>query len=67
MGEGREAPEDPGVADQDVELAEALIERGSQSVDGLAVGELEWNQRGFAARNPDGVVDPFQGLAVAGK
>ena len=67
MGEGRQAPEDAGVADQDVELAEALIERGSESIDGLAVGELERNERGFAARGPDRVVDAFQGLAVAGK
>ena len=64
MGEGRQAPEDPGVADQNIELAEALIERGSQSIDRLAVGELERDERGFAARSPDRVVDFSKALRL---
>ena len=52
MGEGRQAAEDGGVADQHIEPAEALIERGAERIDGLAVGEFERNQRGFAARAP---------------
>src|SRR6185437_14847705 len=38
MGEGREATENGGVADEDVEPAEALIKGRAERVDAFAVG-----------------------------
>ncbi len=67
VGERRQAPENGGVADQHVEPAEALIERRSERIDGLAVGEVERNERRLAARGPDRVVDLFKRFAVARK
>src|SRR5262245_40116108 len=60
MGQRRQAAENGGIADEHVEPAEALIQSGSKRIDSLAVGEIEWNERSFAALGSNPIVDLFQ-------
>src|SRR3546814_14163764 len=54
-------PEDAGVADQDVELAEALVHRGAEAVEAVEVAQVVRDQDGLlAAGGADGVVELFQ-------
>ena len=52
MAERGERPENAGIADQDVEPAEALVQRKPEPVDALVVLEVERDQRGGAAERP---------------
>src|SRR5262245_6224765 len=58
MGERRESAEDGSVADEHVEAPEALIKRGTERIDGLAVGEVEWNEARNASDRANVIVNP---------
>ena len=61
MPEGRQRAENAGVADEDVEAAEAFVQRRAEAVDLVAVLEIERQQRrAFAARPLDLVVELFE-------
>src|SRR4029077_8417632 len=57
MPERRGGTGDAGIADQDVELAVALVQRGAKPRDAVEIGEAERHQRGAAAVLPDLVVE----------
>ena len=60
MAERRGRAGDAGIADEDVELAVALMQRSAEAGDAVGVGEVERHQRGAAAVLPDLVVEFFQ-------
>ena len=66
MAERRERPENAGIADQDVEPAEALVQRKPEPVDALVVLEVERHQRGGAAERLDRVVELLEPADGAG-
>ena len=67
MRNRRQRPEDSGVADQNVELAPAPVNRGAESVEGLEILDVARNQRRLAAQLADGVVQFFERALGAGK
>ncbi len=56
MGQRAQASEDAGIADEDVEPAEALIEGWPERVDRLAIFQIEGNEARLAAVRLDLVV-----------
>ena len=60
MPERRGGAGDAGIADENVELAVALMQRGAEPGDAVIVGEVERHQRGAAAVFADLVVEFFQ-------
>ena len=56
----RQRPEDAGVADENVELAPALVERWAELVDFVALADVEFEERCLAAKSADLVVELFQ-------
>jgi hypothetical protein len=60
VAQWRERPEDAGVADQDVELLPALIDRGPERVDLVEPFEVQGEERGAAASPADLVVQLLQ-------
>ncbi len=60
MGERRQRPEHAGVADECVELAPALEERGAEPVERVEIGEVAGNERRFAAQRANLVVEFFK-------
>ena len=67
MGNRRQRPENPGVADQNVELAPALVNRGAEAVEGLEILDVAGNQRRLAAQLADGVVQFLERALGAGQ
>ena len=66
MGDRAHGAEQSGVADNDVEPAEALIEGGAELVDLVHIGQIQRRQGGLAAGCADCVVDLFQPALGAG-
>src|SRR5439155_14384920 len=57
--------EDAGVADEDIELAPALVDGRPQRVDLVMHFEVQGEQRGAAAAGPDLIVDLLEGAGSA--
>ena len=57
---GDDGPGNTGIADQDVELAMALVQRCAEACDAVEVGEVERHQCGAAAIVADIVVEFFE-------
>ena len=66
MTERRQRTQNAGIANQNVELAPALEDRRAQPVDGVEIGQIERNERGFAADLADLVIDFLQAAHSAG-
>src|SRR4051812_25527817 len=60
MAERRGGTRDAGIADENVDLAMAFMQRGAQPGDAVEIGEIEWHQRGAAAVFADLVVEFLQ-------
>ena len=60
MAERRGGAGDAGIADENVELAVALMQRSPEPGDAVEIGEVERHQRGAAAVLADLVVEFFQ-------
>jgi hypothetical protein len=61
MADRGEGAEQTGISEQDIELAETLMERRAEAVDAGAVGDVERHQRGaVAAHFLDLVIDRFE-------
>ena len=60
MAERRGGAGDAGIADENVELAVALVQRRAEPGDAVEIGEVERHQRGAAAVLADLVVELFQ-------
>ena len=60
MAERRGGAGDAGIADEDVEPAVALVQRGAEPGDAVEIGEVERHQRCAAAVFADLVVEFFQ-------
>ena len=60
MAERRGRTGDAGIADKNVELAVALVQRRAEPGDAVVIGEVERHQRGAAAVFADLVVELFQ-------
>ena len=60
MPEGRGRSGDAGIADENIELAVALMQRSPEPGDAVKVGEVERHQRGAAAVFADLVVELFE-------
>src|SRR6185369_15550157 len=60
MPERRGGTGDAGIADENVDLAVAFMQRGAEPRDALEIGEVERHQRGAAAVFADLVVEFFQ-------
>ena len=60
MAERRGGAGDAGIADENVELAVALMQRRAEPRDAVEIGEVERHQRGAAAVFADLVVEFFQ-------
>ena len=60
MAERRGGAGDAGIADENVELAVALMQRRAEPRDAVEIGEVERHQRGAAAVFPDLVVELLQ-------
>src|SRR5450755_2264142 len=60
MAERRGRTCDAGIADQDVELAMALVQRGAEPGDAVDIAQAERHQRGAAAVFADVVIEFFQ-------
>ena len=56
----RQRPEDAGAADENVELAPALVERWTELVDFVAPADVEFDERRLAAESADLVVELFE-------
>ena len=64
MRQRRYGAKDAGVADEDVELAPALVDSGSEGVDLLTVGEVQLDECGGAAEGANFIVSGEWWLAV---
>ncbi len=60
MAERRGGAGDAGIADQNIELAVALMQRRAEPGDAVEIGEIERHQRRAAAVLADLVVEFFQ-------
>src|SRR6266536_4523678 len=60
MAERRGGTGDAGIADEDVELAMAFVQRSAKAGDAVGIREVERHQRGAAAVVADLVVELFQ-------
>ena len=60
MAERRGRAGDAGIADENVELAVALVQRSAEPGHAVEIGEVERHQRGAAALFADLVVEFFQ-------
>src|SRR5512143_2745025 len=60
MPERRGGPGDAGIADENVELAMTLMQRGAETGDSVEVGEVERHQGRSSARLSDLVVEFFE-------
>ena len=60
MAERRGGAGDAGIADENVDLAVALMQRRAEPGDAVEIGEVERHQRGAAAVLADLVVEFFQ-------
>ena len=67
MRDRRQHAQYAGVGDQDIKLAEALMQGRAQPVDGVEVGEVLRHQRRRAAGGRDGVVQLLQPADGAGQ
>src|SRR5690606_17348442 len=63
----RQRPKDAGIADQDVELAPALVQGGAERIELVAVAKIELEQRRRAADFPHLVVDLLERTLGAGE
>lgn len=66
MAERRQAAQDAGIADQDVELLPPLVDRGPEAVDRLVVGEIDRHKRRLAAGGTDLVIELLEPADGAG-
>src|SRR5258708_19072472 len=60
MAERRGGSGDTGIADENIELAVTLMQRGAERGDAVIVSQVKRHQRGAAAVFPDLVVEFFQ-------
>src|SRR5258708_19659417 len=60
MPERRGGTGDTGIANENVELAVALMQRRAKPRDAVEIGEVQWHQRGAAAVLSDLVVELLQ-------
>ncbi len=60
MAERRRRTGDAGIADENVDLAVALVQRGAKPGDAVIVSEIQRHQRGGAAVFADLVVELFE-------
>ena len=60
MAERRRGAGDAGIADENIELAMALVQRGAKPRNAVEIGQAERHQRGAAAILSDFVVEFFQ-------
>ena len=67
MGDGRELAEDARIADEDVELAPALVDRRAEPVEGIEILEVEGTSVAAAPSAPDLVVELFERALRAGE
>ncbi len=66
MPERHQLAEHAGIADEHVEPAPALVDRGAEAVDGVVVAQVEGDEGGRAARRPHGIVEILEGALRAG-
>ena len=67
MGERRHWPEDSGIADKNIELFPALIDRRAQPVERGIVLDVARDKRHLAARGADVVIELFERALAARK
>ena len=67
MGQRRDLAEKAGIAEQDVELAPALVDRGAEPVEGVVILEVERHERRGRAGGADLVVELLERALRAGE
>ena len=67
MGERRQGAENPGIGDENVELAPALVEGGAEPIERVEILDVDGDQRGGRASGLDGVVQLFERALGAGQ
>ena len=65
MGQRCDPPQHARVADEDVELAPPLVDRGAEAVDAWTVGQVKRHQRRGAVFRLDAVVQRLEGVDLA--
>ena len=67
MARRRQRPEQAGVADENIELAPALEDRGAEPVERRKIGDVAGNERRLAAERADFVIQRFERALGAGQ
>src|SRR5688572_15000384 len=67
MGQRRHFAENARVADQDVELAPALVDGTAEAINGVEIREVDRDERSGAAKGANLVVELFEGALRAGE